>query len=255
MKRVRFEYITSLKLSSPVTGHYFSIRCIPQSTTRQRIESLDFTLYPQTPTWKNVDGFGNEIISGSYTFPHLNFVFAICGTALTDCTAIDKTGMLDCYRYPSKLTEPGGEIRAFYNAIKEDLGKRPYERSMTAMERLYDVFEYKQGITNVKTTAEQAFTQRCGVCQDYAHILLSILRLDGIPCRYAAGLFAGEGETHGWIEIYDGGWIGIDPTNCHRVNDEYIRISHGRDFADSAIDRGVIYGGGYQTQTVSGFLV
>lgn len=255
MKRVRFEYITSLKLSFPVQGHYFSIRCIPRSTERQKIDTLDLTLFPKTATWRNYDSFGNTVISGSYDYPHLNFIFGISGTAVTDCTAIDKSGYMDCYRYPSKLTSPGKEIAAFYNAMKNDLGKRPYERAMSMSARLFDVFSYDKNTTDTKTSAETAFEQKSGVCQDYAHILLSLLRLDGIPCRYAAGLFAGEGETHGWAEIYDGGWIGIDPTHNRRVGDDYIRISQGRDFADCAIDRGVLFGAcGGQIQTVSSFL-
>ncbi|MCD8096180.1 MAG: transglutaminase family protein [Ruminococcus sp.] len=254
MKRIRFEYVTSLKLSVPAKEHCFSIRVLPRSTPRQRIQELSFSLFPKTAVWENSDSYGNKIISGRYDFYHLHFQFTLSGTAITDCTAIDKSGLLDCYRYPSRLTMPGSEITQFYNAIKDELGDSPYERAMNASARLYEIFSYEQAVTNVKTTAEEAFKQKKGVCQDYAHIFLSLMRLDGIACRYAAGLFAGEGQTHGWAEIFDGGWIGIDPTNNCRVGDDYIRLSHGRDFSDSAIDRGVIYSLSSQIQTVSAFL-
>lgn len=255
MKNVRFEYIAALKLAVPVKDHYFSIRCVPQSTAGQRIERLNVTLFPETKTWRNTDSFGNAVISGSYSFPHLNFVFAVSGTAAVDSMAHDTSGYMDCYRFPSKLTVPGKGILDFYNRIRPDAGISPYERAMEMTNRLFEVFRYEKRITDVKTTAEQAFELKRGVCQDYAHILLCLLRLDRIPCRYAAGLLAGEGETHGWAEIYDGGWIGIDPTHNRRVNDRYLRITQGRDFSDCAIDRGIIFGScGEQNQTVSAYL-
>lgn len=255
MKKIRFEYLTVLKFGCSVSGHYFSVRCVPQSTARQKITSLDVMVFPKVKTWENTDSFGNRIISGRYDYQHANFSFGISGTAVTDCTAIDKTGYMECYRFPTALTTAGKELTDFYSSIKDNSGMPVYERAMNLSRMLYEVFEYAPNSTNIKTSAEQAFIQKKGVCQDYAHILLALLRLDNIPCRYAAGISPGEGETHGWVEIYDNGWIGIDPTHNCRVNDNYLRITHGRDFADCAIDRGVLFGGyTAQYQTVSAFL-
>lgn len=256
MKSVRFEYLTELKLKAAVPLQYFSVRCIPCSTPRQWITSLDFTLFPKTPVWQNHDSFGNLIYSGRYTFPHISFVFGISGTAVTDCTARDTDGFMECYRFPSPLTKPGEAIRKLYESVKETLGRRPYERAMALCDTVNKAVSYLKNSTDTKTTAEQALLQQKGVCQDYAHILISLLRLDGIAARYAAGLFSGEGETHGWVEIWtESGWIGIDPTLGKRADDEYLRISQGRDFADSAIDRGILFGGSTeQEQSVTGFL-
>ena len=84
---------------------------------------------------------------------------------------------------------------------------------------------------------------RARVCQDFSHILISLLRMDGIPARYIAGLAFCDGETHSWVEYWTGDhWEGIDPANNCPVNDDYLVISMGRDFRDCAIDRGVMFG-------------
>lgn len=89
------------------------------------------------------------------------------------------------------------------------------------------------------------------VCQDYVHIFLSLLRLNHIRCRYVAGLAFSCGETHAWVEIYDGkSWIGMDPTHNCLIGDQYIKLCHGRDFADCPIERGIYRGNVSSTQEI-----
>lgn len=98
-------------------------------------------------------------------------------------------------------------------------------------------------------TAEAAFSRGAGVCQDYAHVMLSLLRLEGIPARYVTGMLLGEGSSHAWVEANCGGyWYGFDPTNDLLVDDSYIRVRCGRDSADCAIIRGTFFGLSSQTQ-------
>lgn len=83
----------------------------------------------------------------------------------------------------------------------------------------------------------------CGVCQDYAHILTALCRAAGIAARYAAGMMTGEGASHAWTEVWDGQfWHGLDPTHNCLVDERYIKLSHGRDFMDAAVDRGCFLG-------------
>ena len=112
-------------------------------------------------------------------------------------------------------------------------------------------FSYRSGATDVRTCAEDAIALGCGVCQDYAQLLLGLLRAAGIPARYVAGLFEGEGSTHAWVEYYDGScWHGVDPTRNRRVAADSIKLSHGRDSGDCQVDRGTFKGGADQLQTV-----
>lgn len=106
-------------------------------------------------------------------------------------------------------------------------------------------------ILSTATTAEAAMKMKAGVCQDYAHILLSLLRTDGICCRYVAGLAFESGETHAWVEVNDGGsWIGIDPTHNRFISDRSIKLCHGRDYSDCPIERGIFLGNAVSLQTV-----
>ena len=106
-------------------------------------------------------------------------------------------------------------------------------------------------MTNVSTTAEEAWRLGRGVCQDYAHIMIALCRKAGIPARYVAGMMIGEGASHAWVEIArDDKWYGFDPANDKVVDDTYVKLGVGRDAADCLINRGLMRGGGTQTQTV-----
>ena len=111
---------------------------------------------------------------------------------------------------------------------------------------------YEKGYTEIETCAEEAFAGGKGVCQDFAHIYITVLRLLGIPARYVCGLIVGEGESHAWVEAaIDGNYIAFDPTHNKEITDEYIKLGTGRDAADCAINRGVMWGGGTQTQEIN----
>ena len=133
----------------------------------------------------------------------------------------------------------------------------------TAMQQLTDYvyknFQYIKGITSVSTTLDEIWKLKAGVCQDFAHILLSMLRLLGIPARYVSGYVCphdhnlrGEGATHAWVEAYLPfyGWLGFDPTNNCVVNDLHVRLAVGRNFTDVSPVRGTYKGTAKQTLEV-----
>jgi len=91
-----------------------------------------------------------------------------------------------------------------------------------------------------------------GVCQDYAHIYITLLRIMGIPARYVCGMLIGEGVSHAWAEaLCEKRWIGFDPTNDCLISDSHIKLGDGRDASECAINRGIIWGGGTQMQEIS----
>jgi transglutaminase-like putative cysteine protease len=116
---------------------------------------------------------------------------------------------------------------------------------------VYDNFEYIKGVTTVETTLDEIWKIKSGVCQDFAHILMEMLRLVQIPARYVSGYICtyknglrGEGATHAWAEAYipDYGWIGIDPTNNCIANETHVRLAVGRNFSDCSPVKGVYKG-------------
>lgn len=126
-------------------------------------------------------------------------------------------------------------------------------------EYVYKNFQYIKGITSVSTTLDEIWQLKAGVCQDFAHILLSMLRLLCIPARYVSGYVCphdhtlrGEGATHAWVEAYIPyyGWLGLDPTNNCVVNDLHVRLAVGRNFSDVSPVRGTYKGTAKQTLEV-----
>jgi transglutaminase-like putative cysteine protease len=126
-------------------------------------------------------------------------------------------------------------------------------------EYIFKHFKYIKGITNIETTVDEILLHRAGVCQDFAHLMLHILRSAGIPCRYVSGYICpnkdgmrGEGATHAWVEVYipGYGWAGIDPTNNVWVTNKHVKLSVGRHFRDCSPVKGSFKGPARQTLSV-----
>jgi transglutaminase-like putative cysteine protease len=116
---------------------------------------------------------------------------------------------------------------------------------------VYENFAYRKGITTVETTVDEIWKLKSGVCQDFAHILLVMLRILSIPARYVSGYICpnksgmrGEGATHAWVEAYIPfyGWLGVDPTNNCLVNDTHVRLAVGKNFLDCSPVKGTYRG-------------
>lgn len=140
-------------------------------------------------------------------------------------------------------------------AIRADMPSfdeiKPLDKAKHIMEKLHEHLVYEKGCTGIDTGAEEAFSIGRGVCQDYSHIMISLLNLSGCSARYVTGLIIGEGESHAWVEVADGGkWYGLDPTNNTIVQDSHIKIGSGRDATECQINRGIMHGGGEQTQDI-----
>jgi transglutaminase-like putative cysteine protease len=124
---------------------------------------------------------------------------------------------------------------------------------------IYQNFEYIKGITNIETTVDEILEKHAGVCQDFAHVMLQLLRTLKIPCRYVSGYICpnkngmrGEGATHAWVEVWlpGQGWVGIDPTNNIWVTNSHIKLAVGRNFNDSTPVKGTFKGPARQKLSV-----
>jgi transglutaminase-like putative cysteine protease len=116
---------------------------------------------------------------------------------------------------------------------------------------IYNNFKYIKGITTVETTTKEILKQRAGVCQDFAHVMLEILRTLGIPSRYVSGYICpnkkemrGDGATHAWVEAWvpSLGWIGMDPTNNIWATNHHVKLAVGRNFNDCSPVKGTFKG-------------
>ena len=243
MKKINFSYETKLTFDDYVHYHSFALRVIPPETPTQHILNCELNISPIAVTQQTVDAFGNNVTSGYLASQHRFLDFSIKGIAETDLSKF-RTDYLPCYLYQSDFTKPDENLLGFSkNCIKECKNADISERVQYYSDRLSEFITYQKNTTNAKTTASQAFALKSGVCQDFAHILISILRMDDIPARYIAGLAFCDGETHAWVEYWNGShWEGFDPANNCPVTEEYLILAQGRDFGDASVNRGVMLG-------------
>jgi transglutaminase-like putative cysteine protease len=261
MKRYRFRYESSVVFSAPVSSHSWLLRSLPKQEQFQRTEWDSLRLEAGLPDGSSVDvpvraavdAFGSRVQFGHTAQPHVRLTltaegvvaqspYRICGTA---------HGM---YFPPSPLTLPSDEMLAFAREQGLDGAAFPSisERAQAVSSAVHGRMRYAPGSTGVATTAAQAFALCQGVCQDFAHIALALLRHAGIAARYVCGFLPGEGATHAWVEYFDSGvWLALDPTHDRAVDYGCIKIAHGRDSADCAVNRGVFTGRASQLSSVS----
>ncbi|HEX2800821.1 MAG TPA: transglutaminase family protein [Phenylobacterium sp.] len=167
------------------------------------------------------------------------------------------------YLYPTRRTPTVPAITDY--ARKSFTPGRPIiEAAAELMTRMRSDFVYDPEATNVSTTVQEAFAERHGVCQDFAHIMISGLRGLGLAAAYVSGYLRtvpppgkprleGADATHAWVSIWcgeAGGWISFDPTNAVLVENDHIVLAIGRDYSDVAPIDGVILAPGVQTLKV-----
>ena len=280
MKRFFFRYESTVIFSAPVTAHSLLLRALPRQEQFQRPEWDSLRLEALLPDGRSMavpvriasDAFGNRIEYGCILPPHIRLSmvatgrtaqtpYRICGTA---------HGM---YSASTALTLPTGWLLEAAEDAKallasHGLGAKSLRGGCTASchasespvaiaarilsSAVHSHMSYAPGSTTVATTASEAFELGKGVCQDYAHITLALLRHAGIPARYVCGFLPGEGASHAWVEFFAGGvWLAHDPTHDRNVDMGYIKVAHGRDSSDCPVNRGIFTGKVEQRNSVS----
>ncbi|MBT9489502.1 MAG: transglutaminase family protein [Rubrivivax sp.] len=164
---------------------------------------------------------------------------------------------------------PRLEVLRSYARSSFPKGRPVAEAALDLMHRIHADFRYDGTATQIDTPLAQAFAQRSGVCQDFAHVLAGCLRMLGLPARYVSGYllttpaggepaFVGADASHAWVQAWvpgtpgvpADGWLDLDPTNDLVPHTGHVRVAVGRDFGDVTPLRGVIRGGGRHTLTV-----
>lgn len=251
MKTLEFQFSSRLTFSSPVTDHAFMLRCLPRSTGEQELRSCQVHIaqgrIPLDSAARGKDAFGNTTLSGWVAEEHSCFSYEVSGTVTRDDKKREKEDCPPYCRYVSAMTKPSPEMEAF--ACQLELTGYPLEDAERIAAAVHAFFSYTPGATDVHTMAAEAFYRKRGVCQDYAHVFISLARMAGLPARYVSGLPEGEGATHAWAEIWqDGIWHGYDPTRACRADESYIVLAVGRDYGDCTTERGVFKGNAMQSQ-------
>lgn len=268
MKHLAYSFTTTVRFSEAVSDHSFVLRCIPATRPGQNVRA-SLALDPPARFSKQSDGFGNMLVCGSIEPDHDLFTYHSFGEADVDGASGVAEPAHPAYRFAGALTHADPSMLEWFSQLDlsrlatrnatgaggataaENGASDVYAACEQLMVAIHELLRYEPGSSNVHTTAAEAFSAKSGVCQDYAHIMASLLRSAGIPARYVCGITEGEGATHAWVQAHiDGAWHGFDPTRNKICDDGYLMIACGRDWTDCPVERGIFRGGASQTQTV-----
>ena len=277
-RRYTVVHETTYTYSAPVAnGHHFA-HLTPRNTPWQHIREHELTFDPQpAEVGKLTDYFGNHSLSFLINRPHglmqvratssievkeqkLDTVLARAPWENALCASIYQVEPLSVaeMRLPSAHVELLAETRNY--ARRFFTPERPWLDALLDLTvHIRKEFAYDPRATTVSTPVSEVFANKRGVCQDFAHLMLSCMRSLNLPARYVSGYILNEpppgaeklqgaDASHAWIESHlpGVGWVGFDPTNGKMANHEFITMAWGRDFMDVTPLRGVVLGGGEQ---------
>ncbi|SHN08489.1 transglutaminase family protein [Chitinophaga sp. CF418] len=269
----RIHHVTRYEYDRPVKESVNEIKIFPFKCPEQEILQHDLLITGQPEIQTFTDYWGNK--SGNFNLLPPHKVLTIESKLLVRTTAssqlqINFHSTFDLLREEMKghlllleLAQPDiiktqSAINNIITVIKQP-GKSVAAVTEHCSEYIFKNFKYLKGITNIETTVDEILQHRAGVCQDFAHLMLHILRSCGIPCRYVSGYICpnkdgmrGEGATHAWVEAWipGYGWAGIDPTNNIWVTNKHVKLSVGRHFNDCSPVKGTFKGPAKQKLSV-----
>ncbi len=262
--RVRVIHTTGYRYRSVVTQSYNEVRLTPRSDRRQNVVVSRVETTPATRQYRYTDYWGTVVTSFDLHAPHTQL--KVVGASVVETSSevepirtgtwadLREDNLVDRY---TELLEPTAYVPKARElaAVARDLrkGKTPAEAVLEASQWVHEKLKYQAGTTGVHSSAVDAYAAGEGVCQDFAHVTLALLRAMGIPARYVSGYLHTKpdaapketvrGESHAWIEAWTGGWWGYDPTNGIPVGPRHIWVALGRDYADVAPLKGIYSGG------------
>jgi len=275
MADYHIKHITRYSYASTVIDCTNQIMLYPFNDLQQIIKKHELKITNDPSTEIFTDYFGNQV--GVFTFikPHnelviesdilvtTNLVEMPEETATTENQWKELENIRDIFPFldfiqHEKFTADK-EIKKLLSGVRDNKYS-PLQIAQQLSAYVYTNFEYKKGVTSVETKVDEILKLKAGVCQDFAHLLIVMLHMIGIPARYVSGYICpknhdmrGEGATHAWVEAYIPfyGWLGLDPTNNCIVSDRHVRLAIGRSFSDCTPVKGTYKGSSEHTLEVS----
>jgi transglutaminase-like putative cysteine protease len=270
-------HVTKFRYKPAVRESVMEVRMQPRSEGNQRCLSFDVGVTPTVTLMHYRDFLGNVVhhfdIAASHSELTLKAqslveVLPIPEPEIGDAGTWDDLDALVAGDGPYEMLQPSAFARPTPR-LDELARENKIDRRATPLQMLFDInqgihdnFEYAPNSTKVDSPIDDALSVRKGVCQDFAHIMIALVRKLQVPCRYVSGyLFHGEGDqslasegaSHAWVEalLPKLGWVGFDPTNNLLCGERHIRVAIGRDYAEVPPTRGVYKGGAESELSVS----
>ena len=264
-RRLQITHRTGYRYSDVVDASFNEVRMTPLTGGGQVLVHHSLEIHPIGTIHPYIDYWGAHVESFDVHVPHR--VLEIISTSTVDTAPeAPRTASLtwsdlqapdvrdDFAEFLTPTTyvdlHRAEDCRTLVEQVRG--GADPDEGAAIAVASVREHIEYEAGATDVTTTAQQAWAAGRGVCQDFTHTTLSLLRAAGVPARYVSGYLHSEeeaightvtGESHAWVEYWNGEWRAIDPTNTRAVGDAHVVVARGRDYADVPPLKGLYAGG------------
>jgi transglutaminase-like putative cysteine protease len=250
---LKIQHRTRYRYDDPIVYALQELRMTPKSQSGQKIVSWHVELEGATLEAVFEDQNSNSVILTSANQGALEVIVACSGEVETTngSGVIGKHGgyaPLWYFTRQTRLTEPGPLVKTLAKEAGSNFSDALSQ--VHALSKLIsDTVQYQTGTTNSSTTAEMALETGRGVCQDHAHILISVARLMKWPARYVSGYLmmnerVEQDAGHAWAEIYLDplGWVGFDVSNGISPDERYVRVATGLDYRDAAPVSGIHFG-------------
>lgn len=270
--QLRVVHTTGYRYDAPAAQSFNEARLTPVSDRRQTVLFSRIDTTPASRPLRYTDYWGTTVTAFDLHAPHKELkvvAHSVVDTAdevppvrtaswrsLRAADVVDQHGE---HLNPTRYTPRDPELAGVARELRR--GREPADAVLAAADWVHEQLTYRPGSTGVHSSAVEAWRAREGVCQDYAHITLVLLRAMGIPARYVSGYLHPEpeaalgevvrGESHAWVEAWTGGWWAHDPTNAIPVGQRHVRVAVGRDYADVAPLKGIYSGSGSSALEVS----
>jgi transglutaminase-like putative cysteine protease len=265
MWRMRVLHATGYAYPSPATASYNEARLTPRSDSRQNVILNRVETVPATRSYRYIDYWGTAVTAFDLHAPHIELTVTSSSVVETDRaeSATEKLSwaelrsesvvdQFDEVLRPTEYTPASKRVAAVGKRIAKY--HEPVEAVVAAAEWVRSELDYVRGTTGVHSSGLDALREGKGVCQDFVHLSLIMLRSMGIPARYVSGYHhpdrhatigkTVEGQSHSWIQVWTGSWWELDPTNDSTITEQYISVGAGRDYSDVSPLKGIYSGQG-----------
>lgn len=287
MTHYRITHTTRYEYSDPVTLCHNEARLTPSDEGRQnRLRSV-YTIEPSPKVFRERrDYFGNLVSYFDIETPHTALTVSVLSEVVTNRAPGQLSLGMDLpweqvrdrvragedaelremlqFTLDSPLVRQMAPTLHAYASASFLPGRGVLDSTLDLMGRIHRDFAYDPTATTTSTPLTQVWDQRRGVCQDFAHLAIGMVRAIGLPAGYVSGYLetlpppgqvklVGADASHAWFAIHvpETGWVEFDPTNDQMPTEQYVVIARGRDYSDVPPLKGVIYGGGSHAVQVS----
>jgi transglutaminase-like putative cysteine protease len=273
-------HTTSYEYSAPAVESFTELRVHPRQSNLQNVLFHVTEVTPHTPLEVFTDYYGNTVECLSVPFRHKCLSVTSRSTVETLARNDPLSGLDLSVSEAVRLNWPQRRqlfdylIPSVHSPITPEVEQLSRERLPSSASfaesiqglysYIYNEFTYMPGVTDLRTPLSEVMRTRQGVCQDFAHLMIAVVRAAGIPARYVSGYIetappresdglTGATASHAWVEVYlpSGLWLGIDPTNDMMEDERHVQIGVGRDYHDVSPLRGVFKGAERQQLSVA----